>query len=175
MGRQKSNSLSLPPDFVHVEKILTSANVLKLQTLSTSQHLKIYFINPVESLDVFFLVNYLFSLGLDKLNVDFYTSDAILLKKASEGIYKKSEIEEYCLPQNLPLEQTWLKLVASDKMQIDPRLLLKIQFHWIESTEVNTLTDGHMVVKGPMFSDSYDKSEGSGILPCYKVDLILPI
>ncbi len=66
MGRQKSNSLSLPPDFVHVEKILTSANVLKLQTLSTSQHLKIYFINPVESLDVFFLVNYLFSLGLGR-------------------------------------------------------------------------------------------------------------
>lgn len=176
MGRVKNGTLYLPPDFIQVEKLLTPSNIVKLKTLATTGPIKIYFINPVESLDIFFLVNYLFSLELENLNVDFYTSDPILLKKASDGFYFKSEVEEYCFPQNLPSEHNWIKLLSNDKMQVDPRLLLKIQFHWMESTEqvpklISHSNNHHLVITGPVFSDSYEQLPMNKILPCYQVEL----
>lgn len=175
MSRGKKLHQSLPPDLLLVEEILTSKNITSLKAINSTVPIKIQFLNPVEPLDIFFLLNWFIRKGLENLNVDFYTSDPVLLKKTSEGIFSKNELENYCLPQNLSIEYSWLKQLTDGKMQIDPRLLLKIQFHWIESkVELQNIVDNnelyHFIIKGPVFSDSYEKLPSINVLPCYQVE-----
>lgn len=169
----------LPPDLLQIEKMINSAILAKVKQHAVIDPIKIQFSNPVEPLDVFFMLNWFVRSGVENINIDFYTSDPILLKKTSEGIFKGTDILEYCQPQNLKIEQPWLKEIAEGIFQVDPRLLLKIQFHWIASLKtlesIEVETKYHFLIKGPVFSDSYEKIPMASTLPCYEVRLSLPI
>lgn len=162
----------LPPDLVALAQVINSKKIERLREISLTGSIKIQFFNPVETLDVFFMTNWFLEMGLTHLNIDFFSYDPILLKNSAEGVFKMKDVENYCLPQNLKIEQPWLKQSEGEICFVDPRLLLKIQFHWIERMEDLPKGKHHIIVKGPVFSDSYEKVRTLSILPCYSVELV---
>jgi hypothetical protein len=173
MGLKKRNAESLlPPDLMPLEEVLTPIIIKDLVDKCSSRPLKILFLNPVETLDVYFMLHWFLEMGITNIHVDFYSTDPILLKNASEGVFRSQDVENYCLPQNLKLDQPWLQKRLNNQYAVDPRYLLKIQFHWSPNSHSVPTNGFHIVLSGPVFSDSYDRLPVLNLLPCYKVELI---
>jgi len=169
---KKLRSPRLPPDLLQLEEKITCQQFGKLQETANNRPIKILFVSPVEPLDVFFMINWFLVKGVSNIHVDFYSTDPILIKITSDGMFTLKELENYCSPQNLNIKQSWLRMTSQDMYQIDPRLLLKIQFHWVDSTTPIVSAEFDVILTGPVFSDTYEKVPGLNALPCYTVQLM---
>lgn len=162
----------LPPDFLNLEKLIHSKSFLKLKSKFEFEDLKILFINPVDFLDVYFLMAWLYKNKIEKFRVDLFSPDHILRGKVIKGLVKTDELLDYCSPQGLLSDVQWAKKIDTQLWQIDPRLVLKVQCHWddhLNLDQIRSDKNHHLMIIGPVVSVTYDNNISNSILPCYEI------
>lgn len=176
MSRAKNNnsefSSELPPDFSSLDKIVRSKEFIKSKSHFEKEALSILFVNPVDFLDVFFLMAWLTENKLDKFKIDVYSPDQILRTKVGRGLIAISELEEYCVPQGLNSNIKWARKLDTQFLQVDPRFVLKAQCHWVEHTNIEQFRidkNHHLIIIGPVVSETYQNNLSNALLPCYEI------